>query len=171
MKTQVNEQQFNGIILDNSEDTKDLTIELAKVLTEESRLYTYFLAGATFYDIVGVVYFIGAFLFLVFVFATGSIIYFKTLSESFRDKNKYEILKKLGTTDLEIGKAVSKQVGIFFILPLIVGIAHSMVAISVLSDLMKCSLIIPTITSIGVFALMYGLFYVFTRRKFITIVE
>ena len=63
MKTQFNEQQFNGIILDNSEDTKDLTIELAKVLTEESRLYTYFLAGATFYDIVGVVYFIGAFLF------------------------------------------------------------------------------------------------------------
>ncbi len=99
------------------------------------------------------------------MFATGNIICFKTLSESFRDKNKYEILKKLGTTDLEIGKAVSKQVGMFFILPPVVGIAHSIVAISVLSDLMKCSLIISTITSIGVFAFMYGLFYIFTRRK------
>jgi len=43
------------------------------------------------------------------VFATGSIIYFKILSESFRDKDKYEILKKLGTTDVEIKKSVSNR--------------------------------------------------------------
>ncbi len=52
-----------------------------------------------------------------------------------------------------------------------VGIIHSMVAISVLSDIMKCNLIKPTIVSIGVFALMYGIFYVFTRRKYIDIVS
>ena len=144
LKSKFIEKQFNGIILDNLEDTKDLTFELVKVLTEESWLYTYFVAGATFYDFTGIVYFLGAFLFLVFVFATGSIIYFKILSESFGDKNKYEILKKLGTTDLEIHESVSKQIGMFFILPLVVGIIHSMVAISVLSDIMKCSLIKPT---------------------------
>ncbi len=171
LKSNFSEKQFNGIILDNPEDTKDLTFELVKVLTEESWLYTYFVAGATFYDFTGIVYFLGAFLFLVFVFATGSIIYFKILSESFGDKNKYEILKKLGTTDLEIHESVSKQIGMFFILPLVVGIIHSMVAISVLSDIMKCSLIKPTIVSIGVFALIYGIFYVFTRRKYIDIVS
>ncbi|QQY79648.1 putative ABC transport system permease protein [Keratinibaculum paraultunense] len=171
LKSKFIEKQFNGIILDNPEDTKDLTFELVKVLTEESWLYTYFVAGATFYDFTGIVYFLGAFLFLVFVFATGSIIYFKILSESFGDKNKYEILKKLGTTDLEIHESVSKQIGMFFILPLVVGIIHSMVAISVLSDIMKCNLIKPTIVSIGVFALMYGIFYVFTRRKYIDIVS
>ncbi|NMA58897.1 FtsX-like permease family protein, partial [Clostridium cochlearium] len=99
------------------------------------------------------------------------IIYFKTLSQSFEDKGKYGILKKLGTTDLEIHQSVSKQVGIFFILPLVVGIIHSMVAISVLSDIMKCSLNKPTIISIGIFALIYGIFYVFTRRKFINVVQ
>ncbi|CCQ96236.1 conserved membrane hypothetical protein [[Clostridium] ultunense Esp] len=167
LKSHFSEKQFNGIILDKPEDTKDLTFELAEVLPAESGLYTYFIAGARFYDFTGIVYFLGAFLFLVFVFATGSIIYFKTLSQSFEDKGKYGILKKLGTTDLEIYQSVSKQIGIFFILPLIVGIIHSMVAISVLSDIMKCSLNRPTIISIGTFVLIYGIFYVFTRRKFI----
>ncbi|MCF6463473.1 FtsX-like permease family protein [Clostridium sp. Cult1] len=170
LKSKFIEKQFNGIILDNPEDTKDLTFELAEVLPAESGLYTYFIAGARFYDFTGIVYFLGAFLFLVFVFATGSIIYFKTLSQSFEDKGKYGILKKLGTTDLEIHQSVSKQVGMLFILPLIVGIIHSMVAILVLSDIMKCSLIKPTIISIGIFALIYGIFYVFTRKKFLDIV-
>ncbi len=171
LKSNFSEKQFNGIILDNPENTKDLTFKLVKVLSEESWLYTYFVAGATFYDFTGIVYFLGAFLFLVFVFATGSIIYFKTLSESFGDKNKYEILKKLGITDIEIDESISKQLGIFFILPLIVGIIHSMVAIWVLSDIMKCSLIKPTIISIGIFAVIYSIFYVFTRMKYIDIVE
>ncbi len=115
LKSNFSEKQFNGIILDNPENTKDLTFKLVKVLSEESWLYTYFVAGATFYDFTGIVYFLGAFLFLVFVFATGSIIYFKILSESFGDKNKYEILKKLGTTDLEIHESISKQIGMFFL--------------------------------------------------------
>ncbi len=170
LKSKFIEKQFNGIILDNPEDTKDLTFELAEVLPAESGLYTYFIAGARFYDFTGIVYFLGAFLFLVFVFATGSIIYFKTLSQSFEDKGKYGILKKLGTTDLEIYQSLSKQIGIFFILPLIVGIIHSMVAILVLSDIMKCSLNKPTIISISIFVLIYGIFYVFTRKKFLDIV-
>ena len=171
LKSYFSEQQFNGMILDNPEDTKDITFELFKVLPKETGLYTYYVADAMFYDFAGIVYFVGAFLSFVFVFATGSIIYFKILSESFRDKNKYEILKKLGTTDLEIYSAVSKQVGIFFILPLIVGTVHSIFAISVLSDLMKCNLVIPTAISIGVFALVYGIFYIFTTRKFIGVIQ
>jgi len=171
LKSEFEEKQFNGIILDNPEDTKDLTLQLAQILPENSRLFTYFIAGAAMYDLIGIVYFLGAFLFLVFVFATGSIIYFKILSESFRDKDKYEILKKLGTTDVEIKKSVSKQVGVFFLLPLIVGIIHSTVAISVLSDLMSYSLTVPTIISIGVFIIVYAIFYVFTGRKYVNVVR
>lgn len=128
------------------------------------------MAGAMMYDLVGIVYFLGAFLFLVFVFATGSIIYFKILTESFRDRAKFEILKKIGTTEQEIHQSVSKQVGLFFALPLVAGIIHSLVAISVLSDLMNYSLIRPVIISIVVFIIAYGLFYIFTRRKFVDVV-
>lgn len=170
LRLKYEEKQFNGIILDNPEGIRDLTFRLAEVLTEESGLYTYFMAGAMMYDLVGIVYFLGAFLFLVFVFATDSIIYFKILTESFRDRAKFEILKKIGTTEQEIHQSVSKQVGLFFALPLVAGIIHSLVAISVLSDLMNYSLIRPVIISIVVFIIAYGLFYIFTRRKFVDVV-
>lgn len=170
LKPYFSEKLFSGFILDNPENTKELVLKLAGILPAESRLYSYLIARATFYDFTGIIYFSGSFLFLVFVFAAGSIIYFKILSESFTDKNKYEILRKLGTTDSEIHESVSKQVGMFFILPLIVGIIHSLVAISVLSDLMKCSLITPVIISICIFASVYGIFYILARRKFIDVV-
>lgn len=172
LKANFIEHQFNGIILDNPKNIKDLTFQLAELLSpKESSLYTSFVADASFYDFTGIIYFLGSFLFLVFVFGTGSIIYFKTLSESFRDKGKYEILKKLGMTDLEIYKSVSKQVGISFILPLIVGSIHSIVSILALSNMMKFNLLIPTIMSIGIFTLVYGIFYIFTIRKFMSIVQ
>lgn len=171
LKLKLEEKQFNGIILDNPENTEDLTYRLAEILPPEARLYTYFIAGTTLYDLVGIVYFLGAFLFLVFILATGSIIYFKILSESFKDKGKYEMLRKIGTTDIEIRESVSKQVGLFFMMPLVVGVIHSIVAILVLSDLMKYSLIIPTVMSIIVFSIVYFIFYIFTRRKYISVVE
>jgi len=98
------EKQFNGIILDNPEDTEDLTYELAKILPAEAGLYTYLLAGASLYDMAGIIYFLGAFLFLVFVFATGSIIYFKILVN--RSETKVN-MKSLRNWALPAGKLMS----------------------------------------------------------------
>lgn len=79
LKANFIEHQFNGIILDNPKNIKDLTFQLAELLSpKESSLYTSFVADASFYDFTGIIYFLGSFLFLVFVFGTGSIIYFKT---------------------------------------------------------------------------------------------
>ncbi|MFD3158306.1 FtsX-like permease family protein [Haloimpatiens sp. FM7330] len=173
IKPMFKEYQFNGFILDKPENTKKLTNDLKKVLPKDASktIFTYEMGGKSKYHFIGMLYFVGAFLSLVFVFATGSIIYFKTLSESFRDKSKYEVLRKVGTTNIEIYKAISKQVAIFFILPLLVGAIHSIVAISVLSKMMIYNLIVPTSISIGIFALVYGIFYIITTRKFIKIIS
>ncbi|MGB4722362.1 MAG: ABC transporter permease [Defluviitoga tunisiensis] len=159
LKTKLLEQQFNGIILENPENMEELTYQLASVLPEQSKLYTSYIADATFYDFTGIIYFLGFFLFLVFVFATASIIYFKILSESFGEKTKYEILQKIGATKSEIRHAISKYIATFFILPLIVGIVHSSVAIFVLSNLMNYNIII------------HGIFYLIARRRYIQIIE
>ncbi len=171
LKSSYQEKQFNGLILDKPKDTMGLTIQMAEFLTEDSWLYNYLKAHTTLYDFTGIIYFLGAFLFLVFVFAAGSIIYFKIISESFQDKNKYEIIKKLGATDLEIKESIAKQIGIFFILPLVVGTMHSIVAITVLSDIMGCSLTKPTIISIGIFSIIYGIFYELSKRKLAALME
>ena len=171
LKTKLLEQQFNGIILENPENMEELTYQLASILPEQSQLYTSYIADATFYDFTGTIYFLGFFLFLVFVFATASIIYFKILSESFGEKTKYEILQKIGATKTEIRRAISKYIVTFFILPLIVGIVHSSVAIFVLSNLMNYNIIIPTLTSILIFIIIHGIFYLIARRRYIQIIE
>lgn len=68
------------------------------------------------------------------------------------------------------GASMYDLVGIFFLMPLIVGIIHSIVAISVLSDLMNYSLTIPTIISIAIFIIVYGIFYMLTRRKYVKVI-
>lgn len=171
LKTKLLEQQFNGVILENPENMEELTYQLASLLPEQSKLYTSYIADATFYDFTGIIYFLGFFLFLVFVFATASIIYFKILSESFGEKTKYEILQKIGATKSEIRHAISNYIATFFILPLIVGIIHSSVAIWVLSTLMNYNIIIPTLTSILIFIIIHGIFYLIARKRYLQIIE
>ena len=46
----------------------------------------------------GVTLFIGSFLGIIFVLATGSIIYYKQLSEAHANQKYYEVLRKIGVT-------------------------------------------------------------------------
>lgn len=170
LKKSFKQHQFNGIIVDNQNETLDLAKELYNIDSLKESLFAYVIKYKTKYEFIGVTYFLGCFLSLVFIIATGSIIYFKLLSEAFADKSKYEILSKIGMTRIEVSKAISKQVGISFILPLVIGSIHSCFAIAVLSKILNFNLIMPTIISIVVFAIVYGIFYVATTRKFIKIV-
>jgi putative ABC transport system permease protein len=161
---------FYGIIVDNQEDTWDLAMDLKTIKPLNQSLYAYTEAFENKYNYFGIVFFIGAFLSLVFVIATGSVMYFKLLSDAFADKAKYEILTKIGMTKEEIFTAVSRQVGISFALPLIVGAIHSMVAIKVLERFMYYDLLIPALMSVGAFIGIYAVFYAATTRKFLKIV-
>ena len=122
------------------------------------------------YSVFGIIYFLGAFLSLVFIIATGSIIYFKLVSEAYLDKNKYVLLKRIGMTESEAYKAISKQIAISYILPLVVGIIHSCVAMSVLSKLMDFNIMVPAIKSILIFIAVYIVYFIATTKKYMKIV-
>lgn len=170
LKSKYNEYVFNGIIVDRAEETSDLASDLSEIVPVGQNLFSYVRIYKERLEFIGIIYFMGAFLALVFVIATGSIMYFKLLSEALEDKAKYEVLMKIGMSEDEVFKAVSKQVGFSFALPLIVGSVHSIAAIRVLQRLMNFNLFIPTIVSIMVFTGVYALFYAVTTRKFSKIV-
>lgn len=170
LKEYFNEYNFNGIIVENEENSEALTIEIMKRLPENISLFSRAQAHKSSYDFYGVIYFLGSFMSLVFIVATGSIIYFKLLSDALEDKAKYQMLQKVGMTESEIIKSISKQVGVSFALPLIVGSIHSIAAINVLSKIMQYNLITPTIISISIFTLVYGIFYYGTTKKILNIV-
>lgn len=171
LKTLYEEQVFNGFVVDNAENSMDLALKLYGAVPQENGLFAYAAEYYRKYSYIGLFFFLGAFMSVVFILATGSIMYFKILSEALADKEKYEILEKIGMTSKEIRKAISGQVGLSLILPLFVGIVHSMFAINVLKRILNYDLVVPTLAAIAVFSLCYGVFYVATTNKFLRLVS
>ena len=163
-------QVFNGYIVSDAKNSLELAKSLMKDMPKGTDLFTYATKYKGTLAFMGLFYFLGSFMSIVFIFATGSIMYFKILSEGLADRGKYDILKKIGMSRKEIKNAVAIQVGLSLILPLIIGIIHSLFAIDVLRDMLEYSLIIPTLWAIAIYLLFYGIFYIATVRKFMKIV-
>ncbi|MDU4738327.1 FtsX-like permease family protein, partial [Clostridium sp.] len=83
------------------------------------------------------VYAIGGFLFLVMALAEASIIYIKIYSDANEDKQKYKTLLSIGASKKDISKSISREVALFYFIPLVVGAIHSYFAINALADFMK----------------------------------
>lgn len=162
--------EFNGIKINNTDNIKLLEKELITIKPIKNSLHVNVSKDKSFYSVFGIVYFLGAFLSLVFIIATGSIIYFKLISEAYLDKDKYVLLKRLGMTNKEIFRATTRQIGISYLLPLVVGIIHSCVAMSVLSKLIDYNIIMPAISSIITFIVVYVGYFIATTRKYMKIV-
>lgn len=120
---------------------------------------------------VGALLFVGSFLGLVFLAATGSIIYFKILTEAEEDQAKYAILNKIGVNSKQILKTVAGQVAVIFSAPLIVGIAHSVFALLAFSQLFNMNITKPVILWMIAYSAIYFIYYIFTVRSFYKIVR
>ena len=120
---------------------------------------------------VGSLLFVGSFLGLVFLAATGSIIYFKVLTEAEEDQSKYAILNKIGVNKKQILKAVAGQVAVIFSAPLVVGIAHSAFALLAFSQLFSMDITKPVILWMIAYSAIYGIYYIFTVRSFYKMVR
>ncbi|MEC5236088.1 ABC transporter permease [Bacillus mycoides] len=123
-----------------------------------------------FMQLYGVALFIGSFLGVIFVLATGSIIYYKQLSEAYANQRYYETLRKIGVTKKEVRKSISKQVSFSFISPLIVGLVHSLFAIPIINNMPIYNIIIPILISSGAYCVIYFGYYVLTVYSYFKIV-
>lgn len=110
------------------------------------------------------VVFIGLYLGIVFLISSGAILALKELSESNDNKERYDILRKIGTDEKTINKALFKQIGIFFLFPLILAIIHSIPAINVattmIASLGKGNLLTSVLITAGFLILIYGGYFV-----------
>ncbi len=118
----------------------------------------------------GLTVFTGVFLGLVFLTATGSILYFKFLSEANAEKERYTILYKLGTTKREIRRIISRQALFIFAFPLLLGIGHSTILLKGFSEFAGTSFLIPAIICIIAYALIYFIYYLLTVHSYFKIV-
>lgn len=156
--------------LKNEDDAKTLTKEIQTLLPKEASFSSFYSDYARGMESTGLLIFIGGFLGLVFLAATGSIIYFKQLTEATLDKDRYVILYKIGVNKKEVKKSISKQILFIFALPLLAGMAHSIVALITLSKIMQTNLMIPVSICIGIYVCIYIAYYFLTVRNYYKII-
>ena len=131
------EINFYGIKIENEENIINVIDEIGENLNLENTQGFYGQYELKTIEWVKFVYAIGGFLFLVMVLAEASIIYIKIYSDANEDKQKYKTLLSIGASKKDIGKAISREVALFYFIPLAVGAIHSYFAINTLADFMK----------------------------------
>ncbi|MBK3495907.1 FtsX-like permease family protein [Viridibacillus sp. YIM B01967] len=152
--------QFRAIGVDDA--TIDLSKGIASSLPDEAQFSSAPEDYQSGIEGMGSLLFIGSFLGLVFLAATGSIIYFKVLTEAEEDKSQYNMLYKMGVSAKEMRKTVASQVCVVFAVPLIIGLAHSAVALTAFSNLFSMDFTKPVIIWMLAYTTIYGIYYVLT---------
>nr|WP_240186232.1 ABC transporter permease [Lysinibacillus fusiformis] len=77
----------------------------------------------------GLTIFTTAFLGLAFLMTTGSILYFKQMSEAEEERGSYTILRKIGFAEKDIMRGIYMKQAFNFGVPLIIGLLHSYFAV------------------------------------------
>ncbi len=146
--------------------TKDTTVQLQKLASEEMQLITYYNIYRKGLESGGLNLFILGFLGLVFLAATGCIIYFKQITESHEDRSRYKILRKIGVSKKEVNAVIRKQMMFVFGLPLIIGVVHGLVILQIASNifsvLIGTNLTVPIVITTLLYFIIYLSYYLLT---------
>ena len=131
-----------------------------------------------FYVLYGGFLFIGIFLGTVFLMATVLIIYYKQLIEGYEDRNRFDIMRRVGMEKSLIRTSVKSQVLTMFALPLLAAAVHLIFAFPMLSrmlhalNLANVPLFIGcTTVTFAVFAVFYVVTYLLTARVYYTVIS
>src|SRR5699024_6852703 len=103
--------------------------------------------------------------------STTLIIYYKQVSEGYEDRERYEIMQKVGMSKREVQKSVQSQILLVFFLPLLMAVCHIVAAFQLVRRLMAVLYIMNTqlfvlcmAATVLVFALVYTFIYWVTAR-------
>ncbi|MED4731634.1 ABC transporter permease [Aneurinibacillus migulanus] len=166
-------EKVQTIQMYNVQDEKhaeQLTEKMQQLVPETAQLDSFYATYKAGMEAKGMLIFMGAFLGLVFLLATGSVIYFKQLTEATADRERYVILQKIGVKKKEIKASIAKQIFFVFAMPLVIGIAHSTVALTALSNLAGLDLAMPVFISMCVYTVIYTIYYFLTVSSYSKIV-
>ena len=144
----------NNSNLIQSLDAKGLVLDgLTKTTIMESSI-----------GLVTIITFIAIYLGIIFLIASSAILAIQQLTESSDNKQRYTILRKIGCDEKMINSSLFTQIGIFFGMPLILAIIHSIFGIQfaiktlagIASEQDLLPSVIATVLAIGV---IYGSYF------------
>lgn len=171
---------FTGFMFDKPMNSESVVDELNKIVPKRidvpnvpnvSHIGYYKAIFASY----GVYTFIGLFLGILFIFALGSIMYYKQIIEAQEETMRYDILKKTGMNKNEVRTSIAKQLAIIFAFPLIIGLMHTLFAILVYNRAMnvlgkETPTLFNALILVVMFIIIYGFFYAISVKKYLQIV-
>ena len=146
----------NSILLQNL-DNKGIDLDgITKIVIIQSSV-----------GVASIVTFIAIYLGIIFLIASAAILALKQLTESSDNKQRYLVLRKIGCDEKMINKALFSQIAIFFGLPLILAIIHSIFgiqfAMAIMAGLAKSEDLLPSIiATVIIIGIIYGAYFLAT---------
>lgn len=134
--------------------------------------------SVSYYSTFGGLFFLGALLSVVFIFAAVLIIYYKQTSEGYEDQARFEIMQKVGMTKKEIRKSINSQLLTVFFLPLIFSAMHLAFSFPIIRKILLLFNLndvflfaVTTVICFICFALLYTFVYRITSNSYYAIVS
>ena len=123
-------------------------------------------------------FFIGMLMGTIFLIGAIMIIYYKQISEAFEDRNRYQIMAKVGLPEKIVKRTTRKQILWLFFLPLAVAVIHCAVASKIVFQLMVLFAVTDVwffvgnlLTVIAVFAAIYLIIFIMTSKVYHRIIS
>ena len=131
-----------------------------------------------FYLLYGGLFFLGIFLGTIFLIVTVMIIFYKQITEGYDDRERYQILEKVGMSSREVKDTIKSQIRIVFVLPIFAAAVHVTAAFPMVNRILKMlnlnneKLFAGCLAAtIIVFAVIYYLVFKVTSRAYYKIVK
>lgn len=129
-------------------------------------------------ELYGTFLFLGILLGFVCLFSTILIIYYKQISEGYEDRDRFQIMQKIGMEAQEVKAVIGSQLVLQFFLPLATAALHTAMAFPILLKLLQILMlsntllfVLCTVITFAVFALVYGVVYRLTAKTYYKIVH
>ena len=123
-------------------------------------------------------FFIGMLMGTIFLIGSIMIIYYKQISEAFEDRNRYQIMAKVGLPEKIVKRTTRKQILWLFFLPLAVAVIHCAVASKIVFQLMALFAVTDVwffvgnlLIVIAVFAAIYLIIFIMTSKVYHRIIS
>lgn len=131
-----------------------------------------------FYLLYGGLFFLGIFLGTMFLIVTVMIIFYKQITEGYDDRERYQILEKVGMSSREVKDTIKSQIRIVFVLLIFAAAVHVTAAFPMVNRILKMlnlnneKLFAGCLAAtIIVFAVIYYLVFKVTSRAYYKIVK
>lgn len=103
----------------------------------------------------------------VFFIAAGSFLYFRLYADLEYDRRLYLTIQKVGLTDKELNKIVTRQLVLLFFVPIIIAIIHSIFAFMALQSFFTLSIATEMIVVLSCFFIAQVIYFFFIRYHYL----